>query len=92
MLHWLLPDAPQAVVKILREADECKARMHWGKAGWEKWAPCFDGATEYPQTWCHFGCAVQASIAPASLPHSNTSASSLSLNTPDAVCMHLENF
>ena len=35
-------------------------RMHWGKAGWQKWASCFDGSTEYPASWCDFGCAVQA--------------------------------
>ena len=33
--------------------------MHWGKAGWPQHAPCFDGSVEYPQTWCHFGCAVK---------------------------------
>ena len=38
---------------------ECGARLHWGKAGWPQYAACFDGAREYPATWCHFGCAVQ---------------------------------
>lgn len=47
------------IVRVLRGA-KCRARMHWGKAGWEKWANCFDGSVEYPETWCHFGCAVQA--------------------------------
>ena len=47
----------QAIVSIFRH--QCGARLHWGKAGWPRWAPCFDGAEEYPSTWCHFGCAVQ---------------------------------
>lgn len=44
------------VIRLFRE--ECGARFHWGKAGWPQFASCFDGATEYPDTWCHFGCAV----------------------------------
>ncbi|KAK9839103.1 hypothetical protein WJX74_009638 [Apatococcus lobatus] len=39
--------------------DKCQARLHWGKAGWPEFASCFDGATEYPDSWCDFGCAVQ---------------------------------
>ncbi len=54
----LLP--AQEVVSIFRR--ECGARLHWGKAGWPQWAACFDGAAEYPNTWCHFGCAVQARV------------------------------
>ena len=38
---------------------KCRARFHWGKAGWPRHFPCFDGATMYPDTWCNFGCAVQ---------------------------------
>jgi hypothetical protein len=38
--------------------DNCDARLHWGKAGWPTHTPCFDGAEEYPETWCDFGCAV----------------------------------
>jgi FAD/FMN-containing dehydrogenase len=38
--------------------DECDARLHWGKAGWPTHTPCFDGAEDYPETWCDFGCAV----------------------------------
>ncbi len=52
-----LPRA-QEVVRIFRR--ECGARLHWGKAGWPQWGACFDGAREYPATWCHFGCAVHA--------------------------------
>ena len=48
----------QEVVRILRS--DCGARLHWGKAGWPQWGACFDGAREYPATWCHFGCAVHA--------------------------------
>jgi coenzyme F420-reducing hydrogenase delta subunit len=48
----------QEVIRIVRT--ECGGRLHWGKAGWPQWAACFDGAREYPDTWCHFGCAVQA--------------------------------
>jgi hypothetical protein len=39
--------------------DECDARLHWGKAGWPTHQPCFDGAEDYPDSWCDFGCAVQ---------------------------------
>ena len=49
--------AAQEVMRIFRQ--DCGARMHWGKAGWPQWAACFDGAREYPDSWCHFGCAVQ---------------------------------
>lgn len=49
--------AAQRVMGIFR--GECNARMHWGKAGWPRWAACFDGAREYPDTWCSFGCAVR---------------------------------
>jgi len=48
----------QEVIRIVRT--ECGGLLHWGKAGWPQWAACFDGAREYPDTWCHFGCAVQA--------------------------------
>lgn len=44
------------VLKTLRGPD-CQGRLHWGKGGWPQYASCFDGATEYPDTWCHFGCA-----------------------------------
>lgn len=47
----------QEVMRIFRQ--DCGARLHWGKAGWPQWAACFDGAREYPDSWCHFGCAVQ---------------------------------
>lgn len=51
-------EAPaQEVMRIFRQ--DCGARLHWGKAGWPQWAACFDGAREYPDSWCHFGCAVQ---------------------------------
>jgi len=39
--------------------EQCGARLHWGKAGWPTHQPCFDGAEDYPETWCDFGCAVQ---------------------------------
>ena len=47
----------QQMVGLFR--DKCQGRLHWGKAGWPKFAACFDGATEYPDSWCDFGCAVQ---------------------------------
>ncbi|KAK9838533.1 hypothetical protein WJX81_005953 [Elliptochloris bilobata] len=47
----------QEVMRIFRQ--DCGARLHWGKAGWPQWGACFDGAHEYPDSWCHFGCAVQ---------------------------------
>ena len=56
-----LPGRPNTkvldVLKLFR--DRCSARLHWGKDGFPELAPCFDGAKEYPQTWCHYGCAVQ---------------------------------
>eukprot|EP00878_Enallax_costatus_P023315 GHUV01024788.1.p3 GENE.GHUV01024788.1~~GHUV01024788.1.p3 ORF type:complete len:137 (+),score=4.02 GHUV01024788.1:1192-1602(+) len=48
----------QAVMSVLRSPVCGSARMHWGKAGWPMHAKCFDGAQEYPSTWCDFGCAV----------------------------------
>lgn len=36
----------------------CRGRYHWGKAGWAKHIPCFDGAATYGEGWCDFGCAV----------------------------------
>jgi hypothetical protein len=47
----------QQVVELFMTS--CNARFHWGKAGWSTFWPCFDGATVYPDTWCHFGCGVQ---------------------------------
>lgn len=48
----------QATMALLRSPVCGPARMHWGKAGWEKnYGTCFDGAKEYPR-WCDFGCAV----------------------------------
>ena len=47
-------------MRLLR-SDVCgRARLHWGKAGHAEHAPCFDGAAEYGDAWCDFGCAVQA--------------------------------
>lgn len=51
-----LNQAYDDVLKTLRGPD-CRGRLHWGKGGWPRYASCFDGATEYPDTWCHFGCA-----------------------------------
>ena len=50
----------QRVMGILR--DECSGRLHWGKAGWPRYNKCFDGAAQYPDTWCQFGCAVQVKL------------------------------
>ena len=38
--------------------EECDARLHWGKAGWPTHWPEFDGAVNYSESWCDFGCAV----------------------------------
>jgi FAD/FMN-containing dehydrogenase len=46
----------QKVIALFRE--KCGARLHWGKAGFPRHAPCFDGAVEYGESWCNFGCAV----------------------------------
>lgn len=48
----------QEIIRLFRTTPQCKARLHWGKAGWPQHASCFDGATEFPDTWCDFGCAV----------------------------------
>jgi FAD/FMN-containing dehydrogenase len=45
------------VVEIFMNCSDA-ARFHWGKWGWVKYQPCFDGAVKYPETWCDFGCAV----------------------------------
>lgn len=50
-------DQFQRITQLFRQ--RCGARLHWGKEGWTRHSKCFDGATEYPNTWCHFGCAVQ---------------------------------
>jgi len=57
----------QGLVEVLR-GSTCQARMHWGKAGWDKWASCFDGAIEYAATWCSFGCAVEVLPPPSPCP------------------------
>jgi len=51
----------QQVVEVFKS--RCDARFHWGKAGWSTFWPCFDGAVTYPDTWCHFGCAVEVTSA-----------------------------
>jgi hypothetical protein len=61
-----------AVIDILR-SDQCRGRLHWGKAGWPRFAKKFDGSTEYGNSWCQFGCAVRAVRHPhlrvALVPH-----------------------
>jgi len=47
----------QGIMRILRTSPKCKARLHWGKAGWPEHGSCFDGAKEFPDSWCDFGCA-----------------------------------
>ncbi|QDZ18639.1 putative D-arabinono-1,4-lactone oxidase [Chloropicon primus] len=47
----------QGIMNFFRTSDKCKARLHFGKAGWIEHGQCFDGATEYPDSWCDFGCA-----------------------------------
>ena len=51
----------QAVMDVFRSPVCGPARVHWGKAGWDQsrgQEVCFDGAAEFPNTWCDFGCAV----------------------------------
>ena len=54
---------PSPSSALLHRRDRCGARWHFGKAGLNevvvKNEGCFDGTKDYPQTWCHFGCAVQ---------------------------------
>eukprot|EP00873_Tetraselmis_striata_P041562 jgi/Tetstr1/461826/TSEL_006905.t1 len=46
-------------VTYLRSDPKCAGvRLHWGKAGFPE-RGCFNGAAEYPDTWCDFGCAIQ---------------------------------
>jgi hypothetical protein len=49
----------QGIMNIFRTSDKCRARLHWGKAGWIEHGQCFNGAKEYPENWCDFGCAAQ---------------------------------
>jgi hypothetical protein len=49
----------QGAIQVLRSPVCGPARLHWGKAGWPQHAACFDGAAEYGDNWCHFGCAAQ---------------------------------
>jgi hypothetical protein len=56
------------VVRLLR-SETCRGRLHWGKAGWlesfdihandrdELNKTCFDGPSEYGESWCAFTCA-----------------------------------
>ena len=49
----------QKVIKFIKEDKRCRgSRLHWGKAGWPDGA-CDDTGSDYPKTWCHFGCAVR---------------------------------
>ena len=49
----------QKVIKFIKEDNRCRgSRLHWGKAGWPDDA-CDDTGSDYPRTWCHFGCAVR---------------------------------
>jgi len=48
------------VMRYFRGDPRCEgSRLHWGKAGWPD-VGCWDGAAEYPDTWCDFGCAALA--------------------------------
>ena len=47
------------MMAFLRGSPLCSSRLHWGKAGWPD-EGCWNGAEEYPDTWCDFGCAVMA--------------------------------
>ena len=52
------------VVRLLR-SETCRGRLHWGKAGWlesgddrnDRNGTCFDGLSEYGESWCAFTCA-----------------------------------
>ena len=47
----------QKVIRYLKNDSKCKgSRLHWGKAGWPD-NLCNNAADDYPETWCHFGCA-----------------------------------
>lgn len=43
-----------AIMQVFHSPVCGPARLHWGKAGWPS-VKCFDGAKEYPNTWCDFG-------------------------------------
>ena len=47
----------QEIIRLFKELPECRGRLHFGKAGWPEHGECWDGAQEYPETWCDFGCA-----------------------------------
>ena len=47
----------QEIIRLFKDLPECSGRLHFGKAGWPEHGECWDGAQEYPETWCDFGCA-----------------------------------
>ncbi|KAK9807747.1 hypothetical protein WJX72_007930 [[Myrmecia] bisecta] len=49
-------DQPQ-VQRMAEILMSYSGRLHWGKYGWPKFEPCFDGAASHGVNWCHFGCA-----------------------------------
>lgn len=56
-IDWRPPHPPSAKTTNLDRGSSCNGRLHWGKGGWPEYASCFDGSKEYPDTWCHYGCA-----------------------------------
>lgn len=75
-LHWgkagevLARHAPAALqrappVQLTSGPPCCPLGLH---TGWDELSQCFDGAKEYPSTWCHFGCAAQVRPPPNSAP------------------------
>ena len=47
-----------ALARTLRSS-ACRGRRHWGKAGWPR-RGCWEGAKEFGDAWCAFGCAARA--------------------------------
>ena len=78
----------QEAMAFLRTNEACGgegvSHFHWGKAGWPD-EGCFDGATEYAEGWCHFGCAVRV-LDPENKFQSDTSVFRWNMAALDACC------
>lgn len=50
----------EALISFLLSDPSCTpSRLHFGKGGWPD-TGCWNGAEEYKDTWCDFGCAAFA--------------------------------
>lgn len=86
----------QAMLTYIRTNPECTggpdkvSKMHWGKAGWPD-VGCFDGASEFGEGWCHFGCAVRT-LDPDNVFQPNSEAFRWNMTTLDLCCDDVSGF